>query len=101
MYRVKNDSCEVHPHFQRVIGNCYAEYSIDVEDRDSFGSGVRVRADPSAWMYKVVVYKEPSKNDNTIIFRLLKNWNLLKFSNVLTILLVATVEVEQLRTFSH
>ena len=54
--RVKNDSCEVHPHFQRVIGNCYAEYSIDVEDRDSFGSGVRVRADPSAWMYKVEIH---------------------------------------------
>ena len=73
--RVKNDSCEVHPHFQRVIGNCYAEYSIDVEDRDSFGSGVRVRADPSAWMYKVrlqLLFKNIVRLDE-FIFRVLKN----------------------------
>ena len=73
--RVKNDSCEVHPHFQRVIGNCYAEYSIDVEDRDSFGSGVRVRADPSAWMYKVKLQLLSKKflRLDEFIFRVLKN----------------------------
>ena len=53
--RVLNDSCEVHPHFQRVIDNCYAEYTEEVEDREPFGQGVRVRASPSAWMYQVHV----------------------------------------------
>ena len=51
--RVKNDSCEVHPHFQRVISNCYAEYSEEMEDREMFGYNPRVRAGPRAWKYSV------------------------------------------------
>ena len=58
--RVLNDSCEVHPHFQRVIDNCYAEYTEEVEDREPFGQGVRVRASPSAWMYQVASLILPS-----------------------------------------
>merc|ERR1711936_293815 len=50
--RVHNDSCEVHPDFQSAIRLCYAKYTEDVEDRNNFGNGVRIRTSPSAWMYK-------------------------------------------------
>ena len=53
--RVKNDSCEVHPHFQRVINNCYSEYSEEMEDREPFGNNVRIRAGPRAWKYSVSI----------------------------------------------
>ena len=50
--RVHNDSCEVHPDFQSAIRFCYAKYTEDVEDKNNFGPGVRLRTSPSAWMYK-------------------------------------------------
>ncbi|KAK9893003.1 hypothetical protein WA026_023214 [Henosepilachna vigintioctopunctata] len=44
--RVTNDSCEVHPYFQRLFKLCFAPYDEESEDTDPFGLN-----EGTAWTY--------------------------------------------------
>ena len=46
--RVRNDSCQIHPHFQNAIHVCYNEYDSGDEEKGDFGNGFRRRTGEDA-----------------------------------------------------